>query len=372
MNNNSIDLLLKSNPRLLFESVIRGIQDALIVTDKDDRILFANYAATALFGITVNDMQNHKCYEFRWLSNNDGTEFCKEQCQLSCKVKQGASISCPLSRELYFAPDHANTRIPLLHSIYPLYIDGKFEGSIKLFRDISAQKEADQQKERFRQMLVHDIRNPITVISGVLSTLKTEKKLKLKDKTKIIALGIGASDNVIDLANEFLELSKLTSATPQGEYKKVKLNTFIKQIISAQNIIAKNKRIKIKFSPGNTNPFINTDPGKLARVFQNVIDNALKHGPAGEDVNIKSRYEDKHITIAVNNTGSLIPANEIKKIFEPFYVGSKEARMNISGIGLGLAFASMVVTQHNGKIWAESNLNSGTTFYIQLPTIKSE
>ncbi len=171
---------------------------------------------------------------------------------------------------------------------------------------------------------------------------------------------------MLNLATEFLELSKPGGITLKFKLYKINITQIIKEIVNLNKFVLKQQNIKLVLNLQKKVNFVG-DKSRLFRVFQNLIDNATKNTGLNGSIRILLKTSGPNIVFSINNTGTIIPKNEITKIFQPFYVGSRSARLGVSGIGLGLAFASLVVKAHKGKIWAESNPKAGTTFYIVFP-----
>ncbi len=139
------------------QAVINSINDALIVTDNEENILLANPAAKIFLGIPLKTLGKKHCYDFHWLETEDGKPFCSSQCKLAHAAKNFVGApSCPISRTLVLKQKSADKKVYIYHSVFPLFVKGKFVGNIKLFRDITPEKQLEQEKERFRQMLIHD------------------------------------------------------------------------------------------------------------------------------------------------------------------------------------------------------------------------
>ncbi|NMB60677.1 MAG: cell wall metabolism sensor histidine kinase WalK [Chloroflexi bacterium] len=110
------------------------------------------------------------------------------------------------------------------------------------------------------------------------------------------------------------------------------------------------------------------DGDRLAQVFTNLLDNAIKFTPAGGTISLSLKSEQSHVLASVSDTGVGIPDMEASRIFERFYQVDKSRRGGASrGIGLGLAIARQIIISHNGEIWAVSQPGKGSTFFVRLP-----
>ena len=137
--------------------------------------------------------------------------------------------------------------------------------------------------------------------------------------------------------------------------------------LSNIEILAENKDQTLEVNIGTDLPAIHGNPVRLRQLFDNLIGNAIKYTPDGRKVSINLHREDNQIVFKVADQGQGIPQDDQAHIFEKFYRASNTTSAS-SGTGLGLAIVKTIVENHNGRIWVESKVNKGSTFFVVLPS----
>lgn len=232
------------------------------------------------------------------------------------------------------------------------------------FNDMAA---AIEQQKRLRQQMVadiaHELRTPLSVmqleIEGLEDGLQSAEEAVPTLKTKIKTLGRLITDlrllSLADAQELYLELAPLDP------------NEFLEQTVSSWQSQAAVQQIELELNLESKLPLIQADEGRLYQVLQNLISNALRHTPTHGRVQIGGREDGTTVTLWVQDSGSGIPAEEFPHIFERFYRADKSRNRETGGSGLGLAIAKRLITLHHGRIWAESTIGKGTTFWLTLP-----
>lgn len=225
-------------------------------------------------------------------------------------------------------------------------------------------KENEQKKNDLIVYLAHDLKTPLTSIIGYLSLLDEEKNLSTKQKNKFIKIALEKSNKLEELINELFEITRYNSETLTIKKEKLNLTLLINQVIDEFYPILKEQNKEINFST-QKDIFIEADSIKMARVFNNLIKNAISYSYENSPINIDIK-EGKDLIITVSNKSKTLTQEELDKLFDKFYRVDYSRNTKLGGSGLGLAIAQEIIKLHNGTITVKSE-DEEITFTITLP-----
>lgn len=229
--------------------------------------------------------------------------------------------------------------------------------------------EAVERKNDLIVYLAHDIKTPLTSMIGYLSLLEEIDDMPKKKREKYIHIALEKSYHLEDLINELFEITRYNSEDILLEKEELNLNLMLEQIADDFYPIleANHKKIELSLEPNVT---VYADSFQLARVFNNVIKNAIAYSKEETSIRIESRMVEDKVEVVVINQGKTIPSEKLEKIFERFYRVDASRGTSLGGSGLGLAIAKEIVELHEGKIYATSD-SKDTRFYIELPRMEN-
>ena len=225
-------------------------------------------------------------------------------------------------------------------------------------------QENEQKKNDLIVYLAHDLKTPLTSVIGYLTLLDEEKNLSHKQKNKFIKIALEKSNKLEELINELFEITKYNSETLTIKKDKINLTLLINQVIDEFYPILKEQNKKITFTP-QKDIFIKVDPVKIARVFNNLIKNAINYSYDNSEIKIDIK-EEKDLIITISNKSKTLTKEELSKLFDKFYRVDYSRNTKLGGSGLGLAIAKEIIKLHDGNISVKSE-NEETTFTINLP-----
>lgn len=227
-----------------------------------------------------------------------------------------------------------------------------------------AQEDLLRAREQFSQMLVHDLKNPLTSIRGFVDILK---RTPLNEDQHELTDGIiRGTTHLVDLVTEILDVARLSEGRLELRRKDVDINSLLEACAIELQPWAAMDRTSISVIRARQLPLISIDTSLMRRVLANLISNAIKHTPSGTKITISAQVTDTNMQIAIRDTGLGIPHEVQARLFERFaIINNTERRQNSTG--LGLAFCKLAVEAHGGTIQVESAPNVGTTFTILLP-----
>ena len=231
-------------------------------------------------------------------------------------------------------------------------------------------KQLEKTKDSLTHMIVHDFSNPLTAISGELQLLKMGGKEFNAEQKESLNSALTATKNIKRMMDNLLDINKMEENKLKLNYETFKLEDLIQQVVDQMNIMAQIENKTVSFDGVPNMPEISADKELLRRIIANLLNNAVKYSPSSGNVFIKSLFkkEDDNFYIQVKDAGKGIPEEYLDKIFDKF--AQVENEKTKIGHGLGLAFCKMAVEAHGGKIWVESELDKGSTFYFTVPAKK--
>lgn len=229
-------------------------------------------------------------------------------------------------------------------------------------------EELNDQKNQLIGMAAHDLRNPLSVIKGYGEFLLTDDAAGLnEEQAEIIKIMSEASNRMLDMVNNLLDISKIESGKVELNLKKENLTALIASLIKVNKIIAAKKGINITFNYSDEEIFVNIDIHKITQVLDNLLSNAVKFSFPDSSIEVSVTLNSLLVKVCVKDYGQGIPAGEIHKLFKPFSRTSVKSTAGESNSGLGLAIVKKIIQSHRGDIFVESEFKKGASFYFTLP-----
>lgn len=239
----------------------------------------------------------------------------------------------------------------------------------KMVADIRQLMDKEREAERTKNELItnvaHDLRTPLTSIIGYLELLSGPASLTSEMKKKYLDITYTKAKRLEKLIEDLFGFTKLNYGKVSMKVSKVDIVKLLSQLLEEfyPNFMDKNLAYELQSDvPAKT---ISADGNLLARLFDNLINNAIKYGAEGKRILVKIHAEEAIVTVSVTNYGYVIPKDELPLLFDKFYRVEQSRSTNTGGTGLGLAIAKNIVDMHGGTIGVTSDLN-GTVFTVKL------
>lgn len=236
------------------------------------------------------------------------------------------------------------------------------------FNEMAHRVQASQQSQRdFIANVSHELKTPITSIQGFSQAIldgTAQSPQALQQSASVIN---SEANRMHRLVMDLLVLARLDAGTADLQRMQVDMGGLLKGVLEKFSLQAQNANVKLTLQTGDL-PVIIGDGDRLAQVFTNLVDNALKYTPSGGSVAIHAGVDESSMLVSVSDSGPGIPPEDRQRIFERFYQVDKSRRGGAGrGVGLGLAIASQIIQAHQGQIWVASQVGSGSIFYVRLP-----
>lgn len=227
-------------------------------------------------------------------------------------------------------------------------------------------KELSDLRDNLTHMIVHDLRSPLTGIQGFLELLQMKAAEKLEeDELEYIKKALGGCSTLIEMISSLLDVNRLEAGEMPLDITDCELGAIADEAIQA--IGAAVPGVKVKIDKPDEPVNANCDPEIMCRIISNLVGNALKFSPKGSEVKVSLEKTADSVRVSVKDSGPGIPPEYRDRIFEKF--GQVEARSERKkySTGLGLTFCKLAVEAHNGKIWLDSEVGCGSTFWFEIP-----
>jgi PAS domain S-box-containing protein len=270
------------------------------------------------------------------------------------------------SRELVGARKDG-TEIPIEVGLTPIETP---EGLMVLSAivDISERKRLDRLKDEFVSMVSHELRTPLTSISGALGLLMEDAGGHLPDTAmQLLTIVHANSQRLVRLINDILDLQKIEAGQIAFHLRYVSLRSVVEQTIEANHAFADGFGVRLRVDGARCEDEVLADPDRLAQVLTNLLANAIKFSPPGEEVVVAIARRGGDMRVSVRDHGPGIPEAFKSRIFEKFAQADSSHARQKGGTGLGLSIAKQLVHHHGGSLGFEAAPGGGTVFYFDLP-----
>ena len=237
----------------------------------------------------------------------------------------------------------------------------------ELERSFARQKQLERARRDLTAAISHDLRTPLASIRAMIEALADGVVTDPDTVQRYYTTTSAQINNLSGLINDLFELSQLETGQIQLQTEPINLNDLLSDVLESMQAQAQAKQLSLEgvFCPDA--PVIQAEFQKIQRVLYNLVQNAIRHTPTNGSISLATKVVPQGIQIDVTDTGHGITPEDLPHIFDQFFRGEKSRSRQTGGAGLGLAIAKRIIEAHNGRIWAESQLNHGTCFSFILP-----
>ncbi|MFN8595322.1 MAG: ATP-binding protein [Anaerolineae bacterium] len=333
--------------RRRLQAVLSSTSDAVIVTDKDNRVLLCNPAAEVAFrlpaGTAIGQLVSDVWPDLSMARLFDPANKTKARTE---------EVSLNDGRTLYGSASAIISG------------DNQVIGRVAVLRDITHLKELDAMKTEFVATVSHDLRAPLTYMRGYATMLPMVGSLtpKQQDYVEKVMAGI---EQMTELIDDLLDLGRIDAGV--GMVKETcSLADIARTVVDSMGGQSLSRGLTLATGRLSERTILG-DQGLLRHAITNLVDNAIKYTPSGGTVTVGVEERGDAMVVTVKDTGiGIAPADQVR-LFERFYRVKRRETIDIKGTGLGLAIVKSIAEWHRGRVWVESQLGEGSTFYILLP-----
>ncbi len=338
------------------EKLLYVMAEGIIVIDNNQKIVRINPSASLFFNIPPERALGRNIVEI--MRNPNLQTFARDA--LHCKEIMEEEVT------IYGKPD----RYLQLHGISLKDNNGKENGALIVFSDISKVKRLETIRKDFVANVSHELKTPITSLKGCVETLsETFAELKnikgLESLFEILKRNISRMEAIV---NDLLTLAKVEFDMEHHTInkKRERLIDIIASSIRHFQELANKKRINV-VNKSQSDLFADVNASLLQQAVDNLLDNAIKYSPEKTTVTIETQIADREIEIRIKDEGPGIPSQHLDRIFERFYRIDKARSRALGGTGLGLSIVKNIALAHGGRVSVQSKIGEGSTFILHLP-----
>ena len=338
--------------RRQLEAILNSTPDPVLVTDPQNRLMLANPAAAKVVGVDIAK------------SSGQAVEELIQQKSLLNLLQ--AAPSERQSAEIVF-----NGGRTYLATASSVVAEGRPVGRVCILRDVTHFKELDSMKSEFVATVSHDLRSPLTLMRGYATMLEMVGELNDQQQGYVRKIVSGV-ENMSRLVNNLLDLGRIEIGVGL-QVENVPVRDILDRVVGALQLQANQKDISLSVEVAPDLPaVVEADQALLHQGVYNLVENAIKYTPNGGQVFVRVRAVQANLLFEIQDDGIGIASSDLPRLFEKFYRGKQRDARAQHGTGLGLAIVRSIAERHGGKVWVESELGKGSTFFLQVPLTQSK
>jgi PAS domain S-box-containing protein len=348
-------------------TILDSIADGVFTTDTEQKITSVNPATERLLGYNSQELIGRHYLEAFKVTDRSGKPLAAGLSPLFQAMQTATSTEPRIFQIRRGGEKDAEALIALVAA--PILDDnGVISGTVGVFRDVTQEQAISRLKDELVSLVSHELRTPMASVLGFSELMLTRQLSESKSRLYIETIHKEAQ-RLSNLINDFLDIQRMEAGRQVYNYTEVDLKLLMRRITD----VFSQQRHRLKLALPANLPAVRADPDRILQTLTNLVSNALKYSPGGGDVNISARLnEHDMVEIAVKDEGLGIPREARGQLFSKFYRVDNSDRREIGGTGLGLAISREIVEAHGGRIWVDSELGKGSTFYFTLPTTQAK
>jgi PAS domain S-box-containing protein len=395
-NAQAVETLTKAvkQERTTVNLILESITDGVMIIGTNGVVELMNNSAAKMLGWSKDEAKNLQYNALIQLAENP------EEVQ---KPNESSKPAEPPTIDLAFKTGQPQQQVRLIKTrdqrqVYldiaasPIYQeqagDKRVVAIIAVLRNVDKQKREEQQRTEFISTASHEMRTPVAAIEGYLALALNDKVSGIDTKARgYLEKAHESTQHLGKLFQDLLTSTKAEDGRLSSHPVAVEMGQYLEQLVESLRFTAEKKGLFMEFliGAGTTQEqgsimsgkvvkplyYVLVDPDRMREVITNLFDNAVKYTGEGK-VSIGLTGNDQVVQVYVRDTGPGIPADDISHLFQKFYRVDNSATRTIGGTGLGLFISRKIVELYKGRIWVESQLNKGSTFYINLPRLTTQ
>ncbi len=335
--------------RRRLEAVLASTPEPVLVFDERDHLLLLNPAAIHIHGLVSSQTPGRHVKDVvssKELAKLIGTPMEERILSREIELGNGRIYHCSVA--------------PVTGEDQPL-------GKVCVLRDITHYKELDSIKSDFVATVSHDLRTPLMLMRGYATMLTMVGELNEQQKNYVAKMVTGI-ENMSHLVGNLLDLGRIEAGISLN-LEEVSAAEIVEKVLKQHQPHAAQKNITLTFEdlPEGKSPYISVDVALIQQALVNLVENAIKFTGTNGQVTVRLKQRGDKILFEIQDTGIGIAPLDVPRLFEKFHSSGQRDAQQVRGTGLGLAIVKSIVDRHHGRVWAESFLGRGSTFFIELP-----
>jgi signal transduction histidine kinase len=335
-------------------SVIEGAAVGLVVVERQQGITQANSLARKLLGVPATD-------------NNCLDDVHRALDEIGLGEVLLAGDTAPAGQREFMVK---NKQDKLLKITCSVIAEGETGCKVITITDNTLRQQHNEAMTEFIASISHELRTPLTTIQNSASNILAGVTGKITPKTtQYLENMLKECGRLAGLVNDLLDMAKLDAGKMPINRSPADLTRVLLKVVDTFRPLAMEKNLELQFSINQDISPVYVDQQRIHQVFTNILKNAVRYTDAGGKIIVHLREEENNVTAVVEDNGIGIAPELLPNVFNKFYQISRKAGPGYNGCGLGLAICKELVGAHGGRIWVESEVGTGSKFFVSLPKI---
>ncbi len=331
-------------------AILSSMSEGIVAIDHDQRILLFNEAAAELLDLHEEKIPGRLLWEVT---------------RLEPILRAAIDVSEKGEKQIFQLGPLSGRHLEV--TVCPFPQPGKANGVVIVIHDTTESVRYEELRKEFVANVSHELRTPLTAIKGFTETLLDWALNDTEKSRQYVSTIERHTEQLSNLVNDLLELSRLESQTDWSRRMPVDLPVLTRKVIEMLNPLADKKHHTLTLQIDEHLPKIMAIPDYLGRAISNLIENAIKYTPDNGSITVNVARNGEWVLIKVIDTGIGIPADDLRRVFERFYRVDRSRSREMGGTGLGLSIVKHVAQAHRGSVEASSTPGKGSTFTFRIP-----
>lgn len=367
-----------------FEIIVQNIEDGVVLFDNQGTVRLFSPSAEKITGWNSKDAVGINVKQVVQLVNGKGEAYAEADNPLTKILKSNN----PIRDNDAYIMSRDKSQIAVSLSLSPILNEaGGTNAAVAVFRDVTSERAQEQQRKDFVSTASHEMRTPVAEIEGYLALALNEKVATIDERAKVfIDKAYASTRHLGKLFQDLLTSTKAEDGSLVSNPTVLEMGEFLEKVTEGLKMLGQKKNLLTEFVIGSSTLinarsensqmvkplyYVYADPERIEQVINNIYDNAAKYTEKGK-ITIGLTGNDKVVQFYIKDTGGGIPAEDTDHLFQKFYRVDSTATRKIGGSGLGLFICKKIIELYNGRIWVESEIGKGSTFYINIPRLSSQ
>jgi two-component system, OmpR family, sensor histidine kinase VicK len=374
---------------LKFKVILDSIEDGVVLVDSERTIRVINPGAAKICGWPPEEATGIDIASVIKLVNEKG-EAVPDQDNPFYRV---FDVKQSMRGKDIFVLTRDKKSVPISLNVSPMMDEnGIVTAAAAVFNDVSEERAQEQQRGDFISTASHEMRTPVAAVEGYLALALNDKVATIDSRARgYLEKAHDSTQNLGKLFQDLLTSARAEDGRLTSHPEVIEIGDFLEKLTGDLRLVAEKKGLFVDFVTANSGShvinatkeneggervirplyYVNVDPDRLREVITNLFDNAVKYTPEGK-VSLGLTGNDQVVQCYVKDTGPGIPAEDLPHLFQKFYRVDNSATRTIGGTGLGLFICRKIIELYGGRIWAESEVGKGSSFYINLPRLSTK
>jgi PAS domain S-box-containing protein len=367
--------------------ILETIEDGVVLIDSNQTIQLFNNGASNITGWPANEAQNLNVNSVIKLVDGKGVEYDDAKNPFKRIFKEGKTIRDNTAALV----TRSGKQLPITLSLSPLLDESQaVSAAVAIFRDVAEERAEEQQRAEFISTASHEMRTPVAAIEGYLALALNDKVSTIDSRARgFLDKAHTSTQHLGKLFQDLLTSAKAEDGRLSSHPSVIEMGAYLEQLTEDLKFAAEKKGLFTEFVVGSGQAvdargesvggnrvvkplyYVLADPDRLREVVTNLFDNAVKYTEQGK-VSIGLSGDDSVVQFYIKDTGPGIPSEDVPHLFQKFYRVDNSSTRTIGGTGLGLFICRKIIELYEGRVWVESELGKGSTFFINLPRLSTQ